>query len=426
MKLNNLFQHDFKIVENKKKVFIPPIAIVALAIIMCLIFYFVSGDAFNVGMDFTGGYSISVQLGNKMTDDTYEEYKELAVDIAEDLKDDEGNPYGIKISSVQRQGNADTAGLLLKYKAVGTEEEMEVVNEKLHDALADSMFFYQPEVAYNDAKTEFTATYDGMLLAGDYAFEFKNKLASAGFDVKDVVVSEDKKAATVTLNTAPTADVEAKTVEVMTVADTYGGIVADGGQTSSTVSGEILKTTLLAISVGLLLMLVYIVIRFELLSGIAAVAALAHDILMMVCFMGIFHIEINSTFIAALITVLGYSINNTIIIFDRVRENMALYRGKKGANGKLIKPPYIANKSVQDTIWRSINTTITTLITIALVAIIGVDSIRIFALPIIFGLMAGTYSSIFLAPTIWAMLATYFPGSLKAPKTKRNVASSEK
>lgn len=211
----------------------------------------------------------------------------------------------------------------------------------------------------------------------------------------------------------------------MAIADNYGGMVSDGGQTSSTVSSEILKSALLAVSVALLLMLVYIIIRFELLSGIAAVLALLHDILIMVCCMGIFHIEINSTFIAALITILGYSINNTIIIFDRVRENIKFYANKR-LNGKLVKPAYIANKSVQETIWRSINTTLTTLIMIAMVAIIGVTDIRIFALPIIFGLLAGTYSSVFMAPTIWAMLAKSFPGTIKAPKAKRAAAKAEK
>ena len=141
--------------------------------------------------------------------------------------------------------------------------------------------------------------------------------------------------------------------------------------------------------------------------------------------MGIFHIEINSTFIAALITILGYSINNTIIIFDRVRENIKFYANKR-LNGKLVKPAYIANKSVQETIWRSINTTLTTLIMIAMVAIIGVTDIRIFALPIIFGLLAGIYSSVFMAPTIWAMLAKSFPGTIKAPKAKRAAAKAEK
>ena len=93
--------------------------------------------------------------------------------------------------------------------------------------------------------------------------------------------------------------------------------------------------------------------------------------------------------------------------------------GGKRLNGKLVKPAYIANLSVQETIMRSINTTLTTLVTISMVAIIGVPSIRVFALPIIFGLLAGTYSSIFIAPTIWAMLMKAFPGAYKGEKAKK-------
>lgn len=425
MKFNRLFEQDFKIVENKKKVFAAPVIVIVIAIIACIVYHFVSGSAFNLGMDFTGGYSISVTLGNKLTDETYDTYRNLAVDIAEELKDEEGKPYGIKISSVQRQGDADTAGLLLKYKSVGTEEEMETINEKLHNALSESMFFFRPVVTFNDAKTEFTAAYEDYLLVGDFAYSCETKLKEAGLNVNSVTVSEDKKSVKVVLAAAASDENVATVNEVMTIADNYGGMVSDGGQTSSTVSSEILKSALLAVSVALLLMLVYIIIRFELLSGIAAVLALLHDILIMVCCMGIFHIEINSTFIAALITILGYSINNTIIIFDRVRENIKFYANKR-LNGKLVKPAYIANKSVQETIWRSINTTLTTLIMIAMVAIIGVTDIRIFALPIIFGLLAGTYSSVFMAPTIWAMLAKSFPGTIKAPKAKRAAAQAEK
>lgn len=425
MKFNRLFEQDFKIVENKKKVFVAPVIVIVIAIIACIVYHFVFGSAFNLGMDFTGGYSISVTLGNKLTDETYDTYRNLAVDIAEELKDEEGKPYGIKISSVQRQGDADTAGLLLKYKSVGTEEEMETINEKLNNALSESMFFFRPVVTFNDAKTEFTAAYEDYLLVGDFAYSCETKLKEAGLNVNSVTVSEDKKSVKVVLAAAASDENVATVNEVMAIADNYGGMVSDGGQTSSTVSSEILKSALLAVSVALLLMLVYIIIRFELLSGIAAVLALLHDILIMVCFMGIFHIEINSTFIAALITILGYSINNTIIIFDRVRENIKFYANKR-LNGKLVKPAYIANKSVQETIWRSINTTLTTLIMIAMVAIIGVTDIRIFALPIIFGLLAGIYSSVFMAPTIWAMLAKSFPGTIKAPKAKRAAAKAEK
>ena len=424
MKFNKLFEQDFQIVENKKKMFIAPVVILVIALIAGIVFHFVSGSAFNLGMDFTGGYSISVSLGNKLTDDTYEYYKDYAVGIAEDLKDADGNNYGIKISSVQRQGEADTAGLLLKYKAVGDEEKMETVNECLKDALAQSMFFYKPTITVNDAKTGFTAAYENIVLAGDYDYEFKNKLAENGFDVKSVTVSDDKKSVEVALNAAANDENVAKLNDIMTISDNYGGMVNDGGQTSSTVSSETLKSALLAISIALLCMLIYIVIRFELLSGIAAVLALAHDLIIMLCGMVVFHIEINSTFIAAVITILGYSINNTIIIFDRVRENKKFYANKR-INGKMVKPAYIANKSVQDTIWRSINTTLTTIIMIAMVAIIGVPDIRVFALPIIFGLLAGTYSSVFLAPTLWAIMEKVFPTNVKQPKAKRSPAKAK-
>ena len=87
MKFNKLFEQDFKIVENKKKVFIAPVVCVVLALIAGIVFHFVSGSAFNLGMDFTGGYTISVNLGNKLTDDTYDYYKDYAVNVAEELKD---------------------------------------------------------------------------------------------------------------------------------------------------------------------------------------------------------------------------------------------------------------------------------------------------------------------------------------------------
>lgn len=428
MKIDRLFERDFAIVENKRKVFIAPVVILLLAVIACIVFRFTMGSAFNLGMDFTGGYSINVKLGDKLNDATYDSYKETAVSIAEDLANDAGEKYGIKISSVQRQGEGSDSGLLLKYQSVGTEAEMESINEQLHNELMESMFYYRATVVLNDAKTGFTATYSADkfdFLKGDANFRIQDKLSVAGYGGATVVVGDDFKSVTVTLASAVTdADVE-KLTDAMSFIDDSSGSVSDGGQTSSTVSSEILKSALLAVSVALVLMLAYIVIRFELLSGIAAVFALAHDLLMMACFMAIFHVEINSTFIAAIITILGYSINNTIIIFDRVRENLALYAHKR-IDGKLVKPAYIANKSVQETIWRTINTTLTTLIIIAMVAIIGVSDIRVFALPIIFGLLAGTYSSIFIAPSIWATLAKAFPGAMRAPKAKRSSARTDK
>ena len=183
----------------------------------------------------------------------------------------------------------------------------------------------------------------------------------------------------------------------MRINDVYSGNVASGSMVGATVSTELIFNAVLAVVLALIFMLCYIGIRFQLSSGLACIVALLHDVLMMFAFMAICHIEINSTFIAALITILGYSINNSIIIFDRVRENM------RSVYAKDMTSEQIANKSVRETLMRSINTTITTLIMIIMVAILGVTDIKIFAFPIIIGLISGTFSSIFIAPSLWAL-----------------------
>ena len=147
------------------------------------------------------------------------------------------------------------------------------------------------------------------------------------------------------------------------------------------------------------LMLAYIAIRFDLNSGIAAVLGLVHDVLMMLSFMVLLRsvVQMNSSFIAAMLTIVGYSINNTIVIFDRIREN-----------AKRLSPDMprvdVVNRSVQECLGRTINTTLTTLITIVLLYILGVDSIREFALPIIVGLLSGVYSANMINGYVWAAL----------------------
>ena len=145
-------------------------------------------------------------------------------------------------------------------------------------------------------------------------------------------------------------------------------------------------------------LLVYIAIRFDLYSGVAALAALLHDILIMVSLMvftrGLY--QVNSPFIAAMLTIIGYSINNTIIIFDRIRENNRLLEYKDGSRQQVVEV------SVRQTLNRTINTTITTLITLVVLYILGVSSIREFTFPLIVGMLAGVYSSVLLSGQIWA------------------------
>ena len=164
-----------------------------------------------------------------------------------------------------------------------------------------------------------------------------------------------------------------------------------------TIGESLTKKAILAVSLAVLLMLGYIWFRFELNSGFAAVICLAHDLFVMLTVYSLFQIPINSNIIAALLTILGYSINATIIVFDRVRE---LRKNDKNNTefGELV------NKGIHSTFARSVNTTITTLLTIGMIYILGVDSIKDFALPLIVGIVAGLFSSVFMSGMLWDSL----------------------
>lgn len=163
---------------------------------------------------------------------------------------------------------------------------------------------------------------------------------------------------------------------------------------SGTVSGRLIGDSLKAILLAIILMLIYITFRFDFQSGTSAVLALAHDVIIMLGFYSLFGLNVNTSFIAAILTILGYSINATIIVFDRVRENQRTM--KKASYGE------IADNAINSSYLRAINSSITTLLTIGLLYIMGVDSIKEFALPIIVGIVAGTYSSLFIAAPFWA------------------------
>ena len=164
----------------------------------------------------------------------------------------------------------------------------------------------------------------------------------------------------------------------------------------ASMSADLRKTAVVSTIIAVVLMLLYISIRFKPLSAIAAVICLIHDLLVMLIAYSLFSIPMQSTMIAAFLTILGYSINATIIIFDRMREERKLDRKRDFSD--------IANDSIRATLTRSINTTLTTLFTIGMIYLFGVDSIRSFALPLIVGIVAGLYSSVCLAGNIWVVL----------------------
>ena len=161
-------------------------------------------------------------------------------------------------------------------------------------------------------------------------------------------------------------------------------------------------------AIAVALMLCYIAFRFQVTSALAAVTCLVHDLFFMLAAYSLLQIPMQSTMIAALLTILGYSINATIIIFDNIRERR---------KDESISDEDNVNNSIRSTMTRSINTTITTLLTIGMVYLFGVDSIKDFALPLIIGIFAGLYSSVCLAGNIWLVyekhLGKYLPKKKK-------------
>jgi len=167
-------------------------------------------------------------------------------------------------------------------------------------------------------------------------------------------------------------------------------------QIGPTVGNELTRNAMYAIGIACVLMLIYIWIRFEIRFGVAAIISLLHDVLIMIAAVAIAGTQINTPFVAAILTIIGYSINDTIVVFDRIRENTRKLGKKK------LDPIELTDMSIKQTLARSINTVLTTLFTITALYIFGVPSIREFAFPIIIGIVSGAYSSIFIAGPIWA------------------------
>ena len=196
-----------------------------------------------------------------------------------------------------------------------------------------------------------------------------------------------------------TADEKAKIFDALT--ERYGLDVKDFDSyesQSATLGKETTATAIKTSVIAVILMLVYITFRFQFTSGLASVLCLVFNLYVMFTLYSLFQIPLNSNVIAACLTILGYSINATIIIFDRIRENLKSDKNFAKA----------ANDGVHQTFWRSINTTVTTLLTIGMIYIFGVEAIRNFALPLIVGIVAGLFSSVCLASPIWGDLRKLF------------------
>ena len=156
---------------------------------------------------------------------------------------------------------------------------------------------------------------------------------------------------------------------------------------------ELTNKAILAVIIAAFAMLIYITIRFEWTFGIAAIVSEIHDVLFVLGLFSLFQWEINTSFIAAILTVVGYSINDTIVIFDRIRENLRMKRKEDYAN--------LVNRSIMQSLNRSINTVLTSLFALVALLVFGGGNIRYFILAVVIGFVIGCYSSIFVASPVW-------------------------
>ena len=253
----------------------------------------------------------------------------------------------------------------------------------------------------------------GIDFEGGLSMQYNLKTAADKTDVDTVLSGMDISSYTVTVQGADNNEINIRIKDVAkddiqkVQADFEAGIkekyadaesIGDVNYVGPVAGATLVKNAIISVLLAAVLMLIYIAIRFDFNSGVSAVFGLLHDVLIMLSFMVIFRsvIQMNSSFIAAALTIVGYSINNTIVIFDRIRENAK----------KMTAAPKeeVTNISIRESLGRTICTTVTTLITIVALCILGVASIREFALPIIVGILSGVYSANMINGYVWAFL----------------------
>lgn len=178
-------------------------------------------------------------------------------------------------------------------------------------------------------------------------------------------------------------------------------------EVSGTIRSELLMNALLAVALAVVMQVIYITIRFELRFAVTAVVALVHDVIMTVGLVSLLGVEVGPPFLAAIMTVFGYSVNDTIVIFDRIRENL-----RKRVKGESLEA--MVNRSVNETFVRSVNAVLTTEMSILAILLFGGDSTRDFALTLLIGITSGAYSSIFIASPLWLWWRNWEEGQKRA------------
>ena len=232
--------------------------------------------------------------------------------------------------------------------------------------------------------------------------EFTSAFSEAGVDqeISEVLYADNDRLAYVTFVG------QLKQEEVAAVKTTFTekfGSDPNISTVSAQVGRDLAKNALYAVAVASIGIILYITVRFQFSYAVATVVAMLHDAFFMIVAFSLFGVEVNLYFIAAILTIIGYSVNDTIVTFDRVRENIKAYEKERKIKSMDVYESLI-NRSIQETIIRSVNTVITVLVTAVALYIFGADSIRGFSLALLIGLFMGMYSSIFIASYLWLLI----------------------
>ncbi len=362
----------FKNPCSKRKIFFT-ISIVLVAIsVLSMIF-----RQFNPGIDFTSGttFEFTLPQGYEYTAQMEEEVKALVTAEA-----GEGAS-----THVQKITSSNLDGMFIKTSELDAVQQNAVIVKLLA--------YFGNEAAAEELATEIVTENASELATQTGAVEPASETESASEEATTEAVPPASPAEPVTEADEATEAASEEATEEPEPMLTRSMIKTD--QVSASTSSRLIGDTFKAVVLAIILMLAYISIRFDFKSGVCAVVALAHDVILMFGFYSLFQLTINTSFVAAVLTIIGYSINATIIVFDRVRENMRTMK-KTTFDEK-------ANAAIRSSYTRTLFSSLTTLFTIGALYVLGVSSIREFALPIIVGIVCGAYSSLFVAPTLWGL-----------------------
>ena len=403
----------FSFVKNKYKFLLLPLAIIVAGIIGLII-----AHGFNMDVDFAGGIKLETNLSMKLDKEALEAQKAEAENADKEATDEEAADEETSgEAEADEETKADDAAAdeeAANEEAADEEAEdggeaadVEAADEEAEDGEAAA----NEEAADEDASSNIYANTGKLTEAAEpyktVATNVDNseveEIAKSVPGIANIKIQKSGDSTYLIKATAVNSEAEDPEQEVLDALkaaltekyDLSNAAFLNESKTTPTFGSQIRSKAVVFTLIALFCILLYIAIRFEWRAAVMAIVALFINVLVMAAIYGFTQIPLNTTFIAAMLTVVGYSINDTIVIFDRIRENT-----KKAKSSVSILD--VVDKSIHECLGRTISTSITTLVTIVLLYIIGVTAIKDFALPLIIGITIGTFTSICIASPFWA------------------------